>query len=120
MNIFGSLQKDPSKPSGFPGASFASEFEKAKLPKLNQTISESMRTALQLHIEETYERKIRKVVGFEELTKFGGGCNTCVYDYTEVDVYFKDWGGRLLKISIGDNFDSLVLNLSRKLGGLID
>jgi len=120
MNIFGTPQKDPTKPSGFRGASFPSELEKAKLPKLNQTMSESMRMALQLHIEELYERKIRKVVAFEELTKFGGGCSTCVFDYTEVDVYFKDWGGRLIKISIGDNFDSLVLDLSRKLGGLID
>lgn len=79
-----------------------------------------MRLALKLYIEELYGKRIRKVVGFEELTKFGGGCNTCVYDYTEVDVYFKDWGGRLIKISIGDSFDSLVLSLSRKLGGLID
>ena len=121
MNIFGTLQKDPSKPSGFRGASFASDSEKRMLSKLNQSMSNSsMRLALKLYIEELHGRRIRKVVGFEEKTKFGGGCNTCAFDYTEVDVYFKDWGGRLLKYSIGDTFDSLVLKLSRKLGRLID
>jgi len=120
MNIFGTLQKDPSKPSGFRGASFASDSEKKRLSKLNRAMSKSMQTALQLYIEDLHGRKIRRVVGFEEKTKFGGGCNTCVFDYTEVDVYFKDWGGRLIKYSIGDTFDSLVLKLSRKLGGLID
>lgn len=120
MNNFGNLPKDPTKPAGFRGAAFVTDFEKTKLPKLNQTISESMRMALQLHIEETYRKKIRRVIGFQEVTKTGGGCNTCVFDYTEVDVYFKDWGGRLLKVSISDTFDSLVLSLSRRLGGLIN
>jgi len=120
MNTFGSLQKDPSKPSGFRGASFVTDAERKILPELNRAMSPSMRLALKLYIEERYDKRIRRVVGFQELVKTGGGCSTCVFDYTEVDVYFKDWGGRLIKISIGDSFSGLVLNLSRQLGGLID
>lgn len=111
--------KQASTTKGFPGAELPSSQELKSIPALHRAMSKTMQTALHLHMEDLFGNRIRRVVAFEELTKVGGGCNTCIFTYTEVDVYFKNWSGRLLKYSLNDDFSTLVLTLSQKLGGTI-
>jgi len=117
MILFG---KPSTVPAGFDSAvSFATDRERAMLPQLGRKSPTELRLSMQLLIEDRYGRQIRRVIGFEEKTKDGGGCSTCSFDYIEVDIYFKDWGGRILKLEYGGSLPELVVSLSRKLGKVL-
>lgn len=68
----------------------------------------TLRKALKTIVEDTISTPIRYVVCFEETTKFGGFCNTCSYEETVVDIYFKSSEGKLCKITYIENTQALL------------
>lgn len=62
-------------------------------------------------IEHKIGAPIRKVYAYEEEHKYGGYCNTCVYEEYSVDIYFKNSDGRMCRYSYDGDMGEFIRTL---------
>lgn len=53
-----------------------------------------------------------EVTGFDDRTVYEGFCETCSYEYTVVDIFYKDSDGRSKKDTYEGSFANLIQELS--------
>lgn len=51
------------------------------------------------------------VTGFDDRTEWGGGCETCEYQYVVMDIYYTDNAGRFRTYTYDGGFSSLISEL---------
>ncbi|KIA60240.1 hypothetical protein [Nocardia vulneris] len=74
--------------------------------------TDSFLNAVANYLRKTDELDIAEVYTFEERTQYTGGCDTCGYDETVVDISYKDFDGRIREYTFSGNFAQLVRGLT--------
>lgn len=105
--------KRKTDPTGFDQAVRFPDWSELNMLQAVRGNSEAhLKEAIAAHLVRTYERPIRRVLGYQEHTVYGGGCSTCVYSEVVLDAYFKDSSGRTLVWRFSGDFGQLVRMLS--------
>jgi len=80
----------------------------SELNKLINRSDRNMCQSLKPIVELWVDEKIRKVVAYEEKTVYAPGCNTCAFEYTTFEVYFKSQEGALCSYQYDGQFADLI------------
>lgn len=74
---------------------------------------EDMYSALAELLRERYRKDVDVVVGFEDRTVYGGGCETCAYSYLVCDITYLDSEGDRRNFEYDGSFADLLAHLAR-------
>ncbi|WP_280429113.1 hypothetical protein [Nocardia brasiliensis] len=74
--------------------------------------TDSFLNAVADYLRKTDYLDIAEVYTFEERTQYMGGCDTCGYDETVVDITYKNSDGRMLEHTFSGDFAQLVCSLT--------
>lgn len=73
---------------------------------------ETMYEAIAEYLRQVQQLDVEKVVDFEEVEKSDGYCETCYYEWTEVDITFVDKAGATQKWNYYGSFAEFVRNIT--------
>ncbi len=96
-----------TKPRGLPYSDVSSKL----ISRYQRHDLKDMREAFKPLVERIIEQPIRRVITYNERIQYGGFCNTCSYEETIVEVFFKSWGGRMCCLVITGSFTEVTRSL---------
>lgn len=77
----------------------------------NEALLESMKAMI--NDNEWITDKAAKVTAYEEVEKSTGYCETCYYEWTEVDILYVDTEGKERKYNYDGDFGDLIRTLTK-------
>lgn len=77
------------------------------------TWQDDMYAALADMLRTIYLKDVDVVVGFDDRTVYGGGCETCAYSYVVCDITYLDSEGNHRLFEYDGSFSDLLANLAR-------
>jgi len=76
------------------------------------TIEERILNAMTRMVESQYDSSCVEVTSYDETYRYGGGCETCAFEYTVVEIYYTDEDGASKSFEYDGSFGTLISNLT--------
>lgn len=73
---------------------------------------EGMYSALTEYLKSYYKLDIVEVIDFQDRTEYGGGCETCAYEYVVCDITYRTSKNKVKTYEYNDSFSSLIAGLN--------